>query len=60
MMNSTKEALGKAEQIRKQGLDVRAVRFPSVPKGEERLRIILKYAHSPEQIKQLKENLLHW
>lgn len=58
LMDSTKEALKKAEQLREQGLDVRAIRFPSVPKEKERLRIILKYAHSPEQIEKLKENFL--
>lgn len=30
-----------AEQIRKAGYDVRAIFYPSVPKGEERLRIVL-------------------
>ena len=52
------EALKRAERLRKRGLDVRAIRYPTVPKGKERLRIVLKYDHSQEQITALTKNLL--
>ena len=58
LMNGVGEALKKAEQFRKQRLDIRAIRYPTVPKGKERLRIVLKYNHSQEQIESLIENLL--
>ena len=51
------EVLRRAEQLRRQGLDVRAIRYPTVPKGKERLRIILKYGHSQKQIEILIKKL---
>ena len=58
LMASNRKALQTAEQLRKKGLDVRAIRFPTVPKGKERLRVVLKYSHSEEQLKALKKGLL--
>lgn len=57
LTKGTDEALTKAKHLRDQGLDIRAIRFPTVPKGKERLRVVLKYTHTPQQLKILKENL---
>ena len=57
LIRGENEALKKAKQFRKKGLDIRAIRFPTVPQGKERLRIVLKYDHTPQQLKTLKENL---
>lgn len=40
-VNSIEEARHIAEQLRQAGYDVRPVYYPSVPKGEERVRIVL-------------------
>ena len=58
LMDGAGETLKKAIQLREQGLDIRAIRYPTVPKGKERLRIVLKSDHSQEQIKHLIEKLL--
>ena len=52
------EALKKAEYLREQGLDIRAIRYPTVPRGKERLRVVLKSDHSQEQIAALTKSLL--
>lgn len=57
LMASNKKVLRAAERLKKEGLDIRAIRFPTVPKGRERLRIVLKYSHSEEQLKTLKAHL---
>lgn len=57
LMASNRKALQTAELLRKKGLDIRAIRFPTVPKGKERLRLVLKYSHSEEQLKELKKGL---
>ena len=51
------KALEAAKRLREKGMDVRAIQFPTVPKGKERLRIVLKYSHSEEQLNMLKEAL---
>ena len=58
LMASDRKALEVAKKLREQGMDVRAIRFPTVPEGKERLRIVLKYSHSEEQLKALKDSLL--
>lgn len=57
LIASNRKALEAAKQLRERGMDVRAVRFPTVPKGKERLRITLKYSHSEEQLKILQNSL---
>ena len=57
LIAGTGKALETAEKLRREGRDIRAVRFPTVPKGKERLRIVLKYTHSPKQLTALKESL---
>ncbi len=42
-----------AEKIQKQGFDVRPILSPTVPKGQERLRICLHSFNAPEQIESL-------
>lgn len=46
-------ALELSAQLRRSGLWVPAVRWPSVAPGEARLRISLSYAHTPEMIDTL-------
>ena len=42
-----------ANVLQKKGYDIRAVRFPTVPKGEERLRLVIHYNHTLSQLKNL-------
>ncbi len=50
-------ALAFAESFRKSGFDVRAVRFPTVPKGDERVRISLNLGTSREATRGLVEEM---
>jgi glycine C-acetyltransferase/8-amino-7-oxononanoate synthase len=47
------EAVALAERLREQGLLVPAIRYPTVARGQARLRITLNAAHSPEQVERL-------
>jgi 8-amino-7-oxononanoate synthase len=52
------DAVGKlADHLQAAGLDVRAIRYPTVPKGAERLRIILHAFNSKEEMKSLLNNV---
>ena len=57
LIESPGEALKIAEKLGREGWDIRAVRPPTVPEGKERLRIVLKYAHSLKELTALKESL---
>ncbi len=46
-----------ALQLRKKGLDIRPILYPSVPLGKERIRICLHATNSEDEIKLLCESL---
>jgi 8-amino-7-oxononanoate synthase len=46
-----------AAHLQQNGLDVRAILYPSVPKGKERLRIVLHSFNTPEEMNRLIELL---
>lgn len=50
---STSSALLLEKKLQKKGYDIRAIRYPTVPKGKERLRICIHYNHTYKQLKQL-------
>lgn len=50
-------ALAFADSFRKKGFDVRAVRFPTVPKGEERVRISLNLGVSRDLTRGLIDEI---
>ncbi len=54
--NSTR-ALELAQELRKKGLDVRAVRSPSVPEGGARLRIVLHAFNTESECDELARGL---
>ena len=39
------------------GYDIRAIRYPTVAKGQERLRICIHYQHTKKQLDDLIKNL---
>lgn len=55
---SETSALDLAERCQRAGLDVRAIRPPTVPKGSSRLRVILQAGHSVQDLEELLEVLL--
>ncbi len=57
MIGGNQEAVQLAEALRMQGILVPAIRPPTVPKGQARLRISLSAAHSKEDVRRLCEAL---
>lgn len=50
-------AISRSESLREQGFLVPAVRYPTVARGQARLRITISAAHSPEQVDGLRTAL---
>ena len=42
------------------GFDLRAIRYPTVPQGEEGLRVIIKYHHTESELRTLLKILEEW
>lgn len=59
LCGSNQAALAAAEKLRTRGLHVPAIRPPTVPQGQARLRITLTAAHKTEHIQTLAESLRH-
>lgn len=47
-----------AEKLQQKGLDVRPILYPTVPKGMERLRVVLHSFNSSGEIRSLFEQLI--
>ena len=54
---SPAKALKKEKFLRRRGFGARAIRWPTVPRGKEGLRIVLKYHHKREELSRLKSAL---
>ena len=52
-------ALEVAARLQAAGFLIPAIRYPTVPRGEARLRLTVTAAHSPEQISELSVALRH-
>jgi 8-amino-7-oxononanoate synthase len=57
LVGGNKEAVALSEALRSRGILVPAIRPPTVPKGQARLRISLSAAHSKDDIQKLAETL---
>ncbi|RVU83778.1 8-amino-7-oxononanoate synthase [Leucothrix sargassi] len=53
MVGDSETAIHYSQQLMKQGIMVTAIRPPTVPKGEARLRVTLSASHTETQIEQL-------
>ena len=49
----TNSALQMEKKLQKAGYDIRAIRYPTVPRGKERLRICIHYNHTLKQLEKL-------
>ncbi len=50
-------ALEKAKKLREKGFNIRAIRYPTVPKEQAGLRVILQYKHNEKDLENLKNHL---
>ena len=57
ILGDNRRALAVAQRLREQGLDVRALRPPTVPEGTARLRISVHANHTPQQLDHLCQTL---
>ena len=57
LVGGNREALALSDALRARGILVPAIRPPTVPKGEARLRISLSAAHSKDDVRRLAEAL---
>ncbi|MDP2878004.1 MAG: aminotransferase class I/II-fold pyridoxal phosphate-dependent enzyme, partial [Sulfuricella sp.] len=57
IIGANQETLAVSEALRERGIWVPAIRPPTVPKGEARLRISLSAAHTVEDVEQLANAL---
>ena len=58
MVGDTDTALTLSAELRKNGLLVPAIRYPTVPRNTARLRITINAAHSAEEIQKLATCLM--
>ncbi len=57
-INDPKQCLAISEKLRALGLWVTAMRYPTVPKGQDRLRITLSASHQPKDIEALVDGMV--
>ena len=57
LVGGNKEAVALSDALRSRGILVPAIRPPTVPKGQARLRISLSAAHSKDDVRKLAETL---
>jgi 7-keto-8-aminopelargonate synthetase-like enzyme len=57
IVGSNEKAVRLAEALWEEGLYVKAIRPPTVPKGTARLRLSVTLAHYPEDLRQAAEKL---
>ncbi len=57
LVNDPKTCLAMSEKLKQLGIWISAIRYPTVPKGQDRLRITLSASHKPEDIEALVDAL---
>lgn len=58
LLGEERTALDVSARLKERGFLIPAIRYPTVPRGQARLRITLSAAHSVEQVEALAEALL--
>ena len=56
----TKHPLSLAAHLGQLGYPCRAISYPMVPRGEERLRVIVHAANQPQELVDLVSHILAW
>ena len=59
-MNGNAKVNALSQQLIKAGLNVKPIRFPTVPKGKERVRICLHSHNTQQQVEQLIQIVQAW
>lgn len=57
IIGNVENAMESALFLQKRGWDVRAIRPPTVPEGQARLRVTVKWENSDEQLKQFSADV---
>ena len=57
ILGSNTAVLKFAKFLQNKGYDMRAIRYPTVAKGQERLRVCIHYEHTKKQLNDLIKNL---
>ena len=57
VLNSTQSALKLSQKLKKEGYFIPAVRWPTVPKDRQGLRLTLHFDHSLDQLRNIKQLL---
>ena len=57
IIGDTQQVLSAQKSLQKKGYDIRAIRYPTVPKGKEKLRICIHYNHTYTRLKKLTFDL---
>ncbi|WP_341840411.1 8-amino-7-oxononanoate synthase [Chitinophaga caseinilytica] len=60
MAPGNEQARGLAQHLQGKGMDVRAILHPTVPKGQERLRVVLHSFNTPEEVENLAATVLSY
>ncbi|KAK3819831.1 MAG: 8-amino-7-oxononanoate synthase [Benniella sp.] len=60
VMNGNAKVNALSQQLIKAGLNVKPIRFPTVPKGKERVRICLHSHNTQQQVEQLIQIVQAW
>jgi len=60
VLGNNRRALGAAKHMQSCGFDVRAIRYPTVPRGTSRLRITLNAKQTPALLEQFVHALQSW
>lgn len=60
MAPGNERARGLAQHLQEQGMDVRAILHPTVPKGQERLRVVLHSFNTEEEVENLAAAVLSY
>ena len=57
VLKSAQQALEISQKLKKEGYFIPAIRWPTVPKNRQGLRLVLRFNHSSEQLQRLKHLL---
>jgi 8-amino-7-oxononanoate synthase len=60
MAPGNEQARGLAQHLQSKGMDVRAILHPTVPKGQERLRVVLHSFNTTEEVENLAATVLSY